>query len=131
MPKQDHLVCFLGGSLLLGAVSAPAPDVEVVSIPPRVDELTEAGKRDWRNGVGLIRTCVKTHETRTWVFALLLRVLTAILTMRMDCTEGYRLKLLTSGSRVTPCRMTGACPQIGISRVVQWASLLHLMPGIS
>lgn len=59
VPKQDHLVCFLGGSFLLG--------------------LTEGGKRenlDWNNlderdtedflvGSGLVETCVDTYDTAT------------------------------------------------------------------
>jgi endoplasmic reticulum Man9GlcNAc2 1,2-alpha-mannosidase len=47
---------------MLGATTgAPGP----VSIPPRSSELTDLGKRDWRTGAELIRTCMKTHETRT------------------------------------------------------------------
>ncbi|KAG2022608.1 mannosyl-oligosaccharide 1,2-alpha-mannosidase [Coprinopsis cinerea AmutBmut pab1-1] len=63
-PKQDHLVCFLGGSLMLGAVKARAR-VEPVSRPPRQEELTEEGWRDWKTGLELIRTCMRTHETAT------------------------------------------------------------------
>ncbi|KAH6911170.1 mannosyl-oligosaccharide 1,2-alpha-mannosidase [Coprinopsis sp. MPI-PUGE-AT-0042] len=63
-PKQDHLVCFLGGSLMLGAVNARA-NVRTVSRPPQRDELTEDGWRDWKTGVELIRTCMKTHDTST------------------------------------------------------------------
>jgi len=64
VPKQDHLVCFLGGSLMLGAVTTGAV-VQPVSIPPRANELTAQGKRDWKTGVELVRTCMKTHETKT------------------------------------------------------------------
>ena len=64
MPKQDHLVCFLGGSLMLGATTADAL-IGTVSIPPKAEELTEQGRRDWRNGVELIRTCMETHDTAT------------------------------------------------------------------
>ncbi|KAH9486193.1 Mannosyl-oligosaccharide 1,2-alpha-mannosidase [Psilocybe cubensis] len=63
-PKQDHLVCFLGGSLMLGATRAGAL-VEKVSIPPQPDELSEKGKRDWNTGVELIKTCMNTHDTAT------------------------------------------------------------------
>ncbi|KAF8652542.1 hypothetical protein AX16_004354 [Volvariella volvacea WC 439] len=63
-PKQDHLVCFLGGSLLLGAVKTGAT-VPKVSIPPRKEELTLKGARDWKTGTELIRTCMKTHDTAT------------------------------------------------------------------
>ncbi|KAJ7675805.1 glycoside hydrolase [Mycena polygramma] len=63
-PKQDHLVCFFGGSLLLGATTTGAL-VHPVSIPPKPEELSEAGKRDWKTGVNLIKTCMDTHSTAT------------------------------------------------------------------
>lgn len=65
-PKQDHLVCFLGGSLMLGATTTGAL-VEKVSIPPKADELTTQGLRDWKTGVELIKTCMHTHDTVTSV----------------------------------------------------------------
>ncbi|EGN93776.1 glycoside hydrolase family 47 protein [Serpula lacrymans var. lacrymans S7.3] len=64
VPKQDHLVCFLGGSLMLGATTSGAL-VHPVSVPPRPEELTEQGKRDWKTGIELIRTCMATHDTQT------------------------------------------------------------------
>ncbi|PCH34404.1 glycoside hydrolase family 47 protein [Wolfiporia cocos MD-104 SS10] len=64
IPKQDHLVCFFGGSLMLGAVTTGAAG-DHVSVPPREDELTAQGKRDWLTGVELVRTCMATHETAT------------------------------------------------------------------
>ncbi|PPR02348.1 hypothetical protein CVT24_011692 [Panaeolus cyanescens] len=63
-PKQDHLVCFLGGSLMLGAVRTGAKTSHV-SIPPKPEELTEKGHRDWKTGVELIQTCMHTHDTAT------------------------------------------------------------------
>ncbi|KAJ7069712.1 glycoside hydrolase [Mycena amicta] len=63
-PKQDHLVCFLGGSLMLGATTTGAL-VHPVSIPPRPEELTEQGKRDWKTGMSLVKTCMDTHDTAT------------------------------------------------------------------
>ncbi|KAF9011252.1 glycoside hydrolase family 47 protein [Cyathus striatus] len=63
-PKQDHLTCFFGGSLMLGAVHTGSVTGHV-SIPPRAGELTEAGKRDWNTGVDLVKTCVYTHNTAT------------------------------------------------------------------
>ncbi|KAJ7644151.1 glycoside hydrolase [Roridomyces roridus] len=63
-PKQDHLVCFFGGSLLLGATTAGAL-VHPVSVPPRAGELSEQGKRDWETGISLIKTCMATHDTAT------------------------------------------------------------------
>ncbi|KAF7314321.1 Glycoside hydrolase family 47 protein [Mycena kentingensis (nom. inval.)] len=63
-PKQDHLVCFLGGSLMLGATTTGAVK-RPVSVPPKADELTEQGKRDWNTGMALIKTCMETHNTAT------------------------------------------------------------------
>ncbi|KAI0640197.1 glycoside hydrolase [Trametes polyzona] len=63
-PKQDHLTCFFGGSLMLGAVTAGAA-VENVSIPPHTHHLDRRGLRDWKTGVELIETCMRTHETAT------------------------------------------------------------------
>jgi len=63
-PKQDHLVCFLGGSLMLGATTTESI-VSSVSTPPLARELTEAGQKDWKLGVELINTCMDTHETAT------------------------------------------------------------------
>jgi endoplasmic reticulum Man9GlcNAc2 1,2-alpha-mannosidase len=39
--------------------------VDKVSIPPRADELTAEGLRDWNNGAELIKTCMATHDTAT------------------------------------------------------------------
>jgi len=63
-PKQDHLVCFLGGALMLGATTSGAL-VHPVSIPPKAEELSAAGKRDWTTGMRLIETCMDTHKTAT------------------------------------------------------------------
>lgn len=49
---------------MLGAVTAGAV-VDPVSVPPRAEQLTESGRRDWANGVELIETCMRTHETAT------------------------------------------------------------------
>jgi len=59
-PKQDHLVCFLPGLLLLGAV-----DGGFASVPPLASELSETARRDWINGYQLIKTCMETHKTAT------------------------------------------------------------------
>ena len=64
VPKQDHLVCFLGGSLMLGATTAGALIADV-TVPPRPEQLTPEAKRDWRVVVELIRTCMETHKTAT------------------------------------------------------------------
>jgi len=65
-PKQDHLVCFFGGSLMLGATVAEAM-VQPVSVPPKRKELTPNGIRDWVTGAALIKTCWDTHDTATYV----------------------------------------------------------------
>ncbi|KAF8322682.1 glycoside hydrolase [Clavulina sp. PMI_390] len=59
VPKQDHLVCFLGGSLLLGVTEGGG------QVPPDLATFNEAEKRDWKTGIGLIRTCMETHNTWT------------------------------------------------------------------
>jgi hypothetical protein len=69
-PKQDHLVCFLGGSLMIGAVTTGS-FVDNVSIPPRDSELTDVGKRDWLTGYELIETCMDTYDSATYVFAFI------------------------------------------------------------
>ncbi|KAJ7128796.1 glycoside hydrolase family 47 protein [Mycena crocata] len=61
--KQDHLVCFLGGSLMLGATTAGALQPQAVSVPPTPEELSAVGQRDWTTGVNLIETCVDTYRT--------------------------------------------------------------------
>ncbi|KAF8554343.1 glycoside hydrolase family 47 protein [Imleria badia] len=68
VPKQDHLVCFLGGSLMLGATTSGAL-VDRVSVPPLSHELSEQGKRDWLTGVELVKTCMTTHDTQTGLSA--------------------------------------------------------------
>ncbi|KAI9569469.1 glycoside hydrolase family 47 protein [Boletus coccyginus] len=67
-PKQDHLVCFLGGSLMLGATTAGAL-VDRVSVPPLSHELSEQAKRDWLTGAELVKTCMATHDTQTGLSA--------------------------------------------------------------
>ncbi|KAF9787128.1 glycoside hydrolase [Thelephora terrestris] len=63
VPKQDHLVCFFPGLLMLGAaMTAPVANV---STPPRFHELSEHGRKDWLAGVRLLETCMKTHDTQT------------------------------------------------------------------
>ncbi|KAF7329139.1 alpha-1,2-Mannosidase [Mycena kentingensis (nom. inval.)] len=62
--KQDHLVCFLGGNLLLGAVRLHSL-VDEVSIPPKEHELSPTGRRDWTTGINLIETCMDTYRTKT------------------------------------------------------------------
>ncbi|KAN0130039.1 Glycoside hydrolase [Lactarius tabidus] len=63
-PKQDFLVCFFAGNLLLGATRSGGLEQDV-SVPPRPEELTEVGRRDWATGVELLRTCLATHDTKT------------------------------------------------------------------
>ena len=58
-PKQDHLVCFLGGSLLLGVTEAR------LSVPPNSEEFSQTDLEDWELGTGLIKTCVDTYNTAT------------------------------------------------------------------
>ncbi|KAI3607745.1 glycoside hydrolase family 47 protein [Moniliophthora roreri] len=62
--RQEHLVCFLAGSLMLGATTSGALS-QGVSLPPLPEELTPQGRRDWKTGVELLETCMRTHETAT------------------------------------------------------------------
>ncbi|KAJ7159697.1 glycoside hydrolase [Mycena filopes] len=62
--KQDHLVCFLAGSLMLGATTAGARRTPV-SVPPNMGELSKIGQRDWNTGVELLEGCMATHDTAT------------------------------------------------------------------
>lgn len=62
--KQDHLVCFLAGSLMLGATTTGAA-TKTVSVPPQAHELSKEGRRDWQTGTRLLETCMSTHETAT------------------------------------------------------------------
>ncbi|KAG9091229.1 mannosyl-oligosaccharide alpha-1,2-mannosidase [Ceratobasidium sp. UAMH 11750] len=58
-PKQDHLVCFLGGSLLLGVTEGQSLNsAEIQSRAARY-------KNDWKVGQELTRTCMETHKTKT------------------------------------------------------------------
>ncbi|KAG9095506.1 mannosyl-oligosaccharide alpha-1,2-mannosidase [Ceratobasidium sp. 392] len=57
--KQDHLVCFLGGSLLLGVTEGRS--LNSVDIQSRTARYT----KDWRVGKELTRTCMDTHKTQT------------------------------------------------------------------
>jgi len=59
--KQDHLVCFLGGSLLLGATEAHG------TLPPVFDsqDAPDTKQRDWQSGLDLIESCMETHRTAT------------------------------------------------------------------
>lgn len=55
-PKQDHLVCFLAGSFMLGVSEG--------------EEVAWGGleKRDWEDmviGEGLLEGCMKTYDTAT------------------------------------------------------------------
>ncbi|KAI0066648.1 glycoside hydrolase [Artomyces pyxidatus] len=61
---HDFLVCFFAGTLILGATRTGAL-VQPVSIPPRPEELTDRGRRDWKTGMELIQTCMNTHDTKT------------------------------------------------------------------
>ena len=75
-PKQDHLVCFLAGSLLLGAVSTRGGGkYEWASVPPTEEELSMGdghAARDWKTGLDLLNTCMETHKTETYAILSLL-----------------------------------------------------------
>ena len=58
VPKQDHLVCFLGGSLILGVTEGGKRDLSP-------NALDTSDREDLAIGQGIIETCVKTYETET------------------------------------------------------------------
>jgi mannosyl-oligosaccharide alpha-1,2-mannosidase len=59
---------------MLGATTTRSL-VDHVSVPPRASELSQEGKRDWRVGTELIRTCMETHKTATYVLSITRRSL--------------------------------------------------------
>ncbi|KAJ7020380.1 glycoside hydrolase family 47 protein, partial [Mycena alexandri] len=61
--KQDHLACFLAGSLMLGATR----NLQHLraSVPPQQTELTAEGRRDWKVGLALLEGCMDTTKTLT------------------------------------------------------------------
>lgn len=70
VPKQDHLVCFLGGSMMLGSTSTHDifGDTAKRPLPPISDLGTgdETDKEDWRLGHEFVRTCMDTYtKTKT------------------------------------------------------------------
>jgi hypothetical protein len=58
VPKQDHLVCFLGGSFILGVTEGGRRQVQW-------DKLDERDMEDFLVGKGIIESCMATHETAT------------------------------------------------------------------
>ena len=60
VPKQDHLVCFLGGSFILGVSEGGRRKVNW-------SELETRDMEDFVVGKGIIEGCMKTHETATFV----------------------------------------------------------------
>ncbi|KAK0553412.1 mannosyl-oligosaccharide alpha-1,2-mannosidase [Tilletia horrida] len=58
IPKQDHLVCFLGGSFMLGASNAqPLPFTDIKDVQNQYHWAIE----DWVVGQELIKTCMDTY----------------------------------------------------------------------
>ncbi len=51
---------------MLGATTTGAL-FDTISVPPRGQELTLTGLRDWKSGAALIKTCMDTHDTATYV----------------------------------------------------------------
>ncbi|KAK7007883.1 alpha-1,2-mannosidase [Favolaschia claudopus] len=66
-PKQEHLACFLAGSLMLGATTSHLLDPsKPASVPPRLqEELNADGRRDWETGKAFLDGCVDTLKTET------------------------------------------------------------------
>ncbi|GAA6028046.1 hypothetical protein JCM8097_001846 [Rhodosporidiobolus ruineniae] len=57
VPKQDHLVCFLGASFLLGVTEAAVP------LPVDESAFSESQFDDWYAGKAIIKTCVDTYAS--------------------------------------------------------------------
>jgi hypothetical protein len=62
IPKQDHLVCFLGGSFMLGALSSSPASAWRSSSRDDLDDLQPYAQEDWSVGHELIRTCYDTYR---------------------------------------------------------------------
>jgi len=61
---------------MLGAVTAdPRVPRSRISRPPSPDQLSENGLRDWKSGSELLKTCLHTHDTATWVSLLFMGLL--------------------------------------------------------
>ncbi|GFZ49357.1 Mannosyl-oligosaccharide 1,2-alpha-mannosidase [Saitozyma sp. JCM 24511] len=58
IPKQDHLVCFLGGSFVLGVTEGGRREIDW-------EHLDDRDREDMVIGKGIIESCVKTYETAT------------------------------------------------------------------
>lgn len=58
MPKQDHLVCFFGGSFILGVTEGNRRDLDWANLDERDQE-------DFLIGRGIVETCVDTYDTAT------------------------------------------------------------------
>jgi hypothetical protein len=98
---------------MLGATRTGAL-VDTVSIPPAKGELSGKGMRDWKAGVDLLKTCVHTHETATYMTMLS----TFFIEFNSRLIPGAcRQRLFTSEYQVIICKV---CPQsrpTGTSRV--------------
>lgn len=55
MPKQDHLVCFLGGSLILGVTEGGRRQPDWYGPDP-------SDREDYEYGKGIIESCVRTYQ---------------------------------------------------------------------
>lgn len=53
--QQDHLVCFLAASLMLGVTDGTGP------VPPDTSAFTDDEQDDFFAGKALLRTCVNTY----------------------------------------------------------------------
>ena len=64
VPKQDHLVCFLGGAMMIGASSKGSDGGWTSDLNPPLRQESQPHPKDvedWRVGHELIRTCVDTY----------------------------------------------------------------------
>jgi hypothetical protein len=111
---------------MLGAVRTQAR-TPIVSIPPRTDELTPEGARDWAAGVGLLETCMATHDTQTYVSFLPPHFSPHLVYLFADdaCAAALHPRSRTSASQAMDWTRWGApCRATGTSRA-QSAYLIH------
>ena len=82
----------------MGATTAGAL-IDHVSTPPLPHELSERAKRDWLTGVELVKTCMATHDTQTYVLLpspvdstrLLNRRVFVVDSLQRSCISGLRM----------------------------------------
>ncbi|ORY88760.1 glycoside hydrolase [Leucosporidium creatinivorum] len=93
IPKQDHLVCFLAASLMLGVTDGTGP------VPPDTSSFTDDQQDDFFAGKALLRTCVNTYvATKTGLAPEIVNFHTDALHAKKDGREWF----INSRARAAP-----------------------------